>query len=907
MTIDVTPQTDPRVGLSDDEVAASRTQYGSNAFTPLPTKSVWDFFSEAFQDPMLKILLACAAASLALGFVTNEWIDGIAIAIAVMIVTSVGTYNQMRAQRDYTSLDAAASKERVRVIRSSEVVDVDAEELVVGDVVEINTGDVVPADSIYLRGSELLVNEAHITGEPDTAKLVGDQLFGSSRVLDGSGRAVVTGVGDASVFGKVRMEIGARSKETPLEERLDDLAGKIGKGGTYAAIVTFVALIGSGLLRGEVDIAFDAAFAEFVLHALTIAITIVVVAVPEGLPLAVTLSLAYTTQRMAKDNALVRELAACETMGAATVVCSDKTGTLTAGAMTLHSAELHGRALSTTGPAGTADGADAAAVAALADSIALNSTAEIVERDGEEVVAGSSTEGALLRWLIAQGVDYRSIRDEGTIVLRRDFNSSRKHMLTVVERPDGLYSSMKGAPEVVLAHSSHVMTDEGMVANTPERTALLLGEVRAHARRGHRTLGFASQRFPAGTSQDAFDQGLVFSSLFVIADPIRPEVPQAVERCRRAGVRVMIITGDIHETAQEIGKQAGIVAEGSVVLEGQEFRDMTDEEVTAKLGSIAVLSRAMPEDKKRMVELLQAQGEVVAVTGDGVNDAPALVTADVGFSMGSGSKVAREASDIVIVDDNFASLVGAIRWGRSVFENIRKFLQFQLTVNVVALTTAFVAAVAGYGTPLTAVQLLWVNLIMDSLAALALALEPPTDALFDQPPHGRTEPLISRTMWTNVLSVSAYMLVVLLVVLLTDVLVAQDLPVGAVVAPDAAEGADKVYRYTFLFNAFVWMQIFNELNCRSVRFYRSPLAGLFKSFSFLSVAAIIIVLQVVLVEFGGDVFSTVALSGADWLKCILIGASVLGVSAVVRAVGRTTELGRPPIVAAGMSSGKAAD
>ncbi|MGH9156025.1 MAG: cation-translocating P-type ATPase [Acidimicrobiales bacterium] len=890
MTLDFTPTTDPRVGLTDDEVTASRASHGANAFTPLPTKSVWDFFSEAFQDPMLKILLVCAAASLALGFVTEEWIDGVAIAIAVLIVTGVGTYNQLRAQRDYTALDAAASKERVRVIRSGHVRDIDAEELVVGEVMEINTGDIVPADALYVRGGDILVNEAHITGEPDTTKFVGDQLFGSSRVLDGSGRAVVTGVGDTTVFGKVRMEIGERSKETPLEERLNDLAGKIGKGGTWAAIVTFVALIGSGLLRNEVDIALDAEFAEFVLEALTIAITIVVVAVPEGLPLAVTLSLAYTTQRMAKDNALVRELSACETMGAATVVCSDKTGTLTTGAMTLHSAELHGRPLPTgdldPAGAGAGDGGlNRDAIAALADGIALNSTAEMVEREGAQVVAGSSTEGALLRWLIANGVDYRTIREEATTVLRRDFNSSRKHMLTVIERGDGWHSHMKGAPEVVLAHSSHVMTDEGMVPNTDQRTAAMLEAVRAQARRGHRTLGFASQLFPAGTPQDGLDQGLVFTSLFVIADPIRPEVTDAVDRCRRAGVRVMIITGDIHETAQEIGKQAGIVTEGSLVLEGRQFRELSDEDVSARLSSIAVLSRALPEDKKRMVELLQAQGDVVAVTGDGVNDAPALVTADVGFSMGSGSKVAREASDIVIVDDNFASLVGAIRWGRSVFENIRKFLQFQLTVNVVALSTAFVAAVAGYGTPLTAVQLLWVNLIMDSLAALALALEPPTDALFDQPPHGRTEPLISRTMWTNVLTMGAYMLVVLLVILLTDVLVS-DTTVG---------GDEDIYRNTFLFNAFVWMQIFNELNCRSVRFYRSPLAGLFKSFSFLGVAAMIVVLQIVLVEFGGEVFTTVALSGEDWLRCILIGLSVLGVSYLVRAVGRTTDLGHPPV------------
>lgn len=867
-------------GLTAAEVARRRAA-GTNAFSPLPTKSGWQLFSEAFGDPMLKILLVCAGFSLVLGAFTGHWIDGIAISVAVLMVTSVGTYNQVRALRDYTALDAVSRKTAVKVVRDGRVQEVDSEELVHGDVFEVNTGDVLPADARYVKGAELLVNEAAITGEPDTTKTVGDELFSSSRVLDGSGRAVVTEVGDATVFGQARLATGARDKTTPLQERLDALASRIGKVGAVAAVLTFSALVLSAVARGEAPpFGLTADFAEFILDALIIAVTIVVVAVPEGLPLAVTLSLAYTTRKMAQDKALVRELAACETMGAATIVCSDKTGTLTAGTMNLQSAEVGGQLW---GPEVLAvvgrDEAQGPLFSSLARSIAVNSTADLVERDGEVVVAGNSTEGALLKWLAAQGFDYRRERDSAAVAVRREFNSTRKHMLTVTDSGDGTWQvHMKGAPEVVLSHCTTIATEAGPVDLDEARAGAVMESLHQSAGRGNRTLGFAEGRVAAGTDQDHLDEGLTFTGVFVIADPLRPEAPAAVELCRRAGVRVMMITGDIVDTAKEIARQAHIMVPGDLALEGPAFREMSDDEVRADIGRLKVLSRALPDDKKRLVELLKGEGDVVAVTGDGVNDAPALVTADVGFSMGSGSKVAREASDIVIVDDNFASIVRAIRWGRSVFENLRKFLQFQLTVNVVALATAFTAALAGYGTPLTAVQLLWVNLIMDSLAALALALEPPTDELFDQPPHGREEPLISRTMWTNVLAIGLYMFVLLIVVLTTDVF---------------TDTTDSDYRATFLFNTFVWLHIWNEFNSRSTRFNRSPFTGLHRSYTFLWVVAVIVALQFLIITFGGEVFSTVPLSLRDWGVSISLGATVLVVSALVRAVGRLRTAAAP--------------
>jgi calcium-translocating P-type ATPase len=869
-------------GLSDEQVRTSRGLYGANVFSALPTKGVWDLVRGSLADPVLRLLIACAALSIGLGAYTGDFAEPIAIAVAVVLVIVIGTLNQLRAQREYTALDAAAQRVKVRVVRRGRVDEIDSTDLVVGDVVEITTGDVVPADLRYGRGPDLLVSEAQITGEPDTTKVVGDPLYGGSRVLDGSGRAVVLMVGDATEFGRIRQGAVPRDKVTPLQERLARLARQIGRVGWWAASLTFVALMISGLARNEVDLGTNKEFVRYLVDAIELAVTIVVVAVPEGLPLAVVVALASTTRRMAHDHVLVRELAACETMGAATVVCTDKTGTLTAGTMRLQQAEFLGSTW-TAETLGRVGGYEQTrdAFRHLAVSVAVNSTADLIERDGELVVAGNSTEGAILRWIAEQGVDYRAIRDRAHITLRHDFTSERKSMLTAVRGPSHeMVVCVKGAPERVLTRCTRALGPGGVVcALTDERREQVGRLVSRAAERGLRTLATATGYKPLGTPDDELESELCFDALFVIADPLRDEVPAAVERCRRAGVRVVMITGDSKETATEIGTRCGIVdGDHDLVVDGEVFRMSPDEYVQGRLTQLAVLARALPDDKQRLVELLRRHGEVVAVTGDGVNDAPALVAADVGFAMGSGSKVAREASDIVIVDDNFASIVRAIRWGRSVFENIRKFLQFQLTVNIVAVAVAFVAAVGGYGTPLTAVQLLWVNLIMDSLAALALALDPPTDALYDQPPHGRTEPLVSPTMSANVLTMGIYMFAVLLLAITTDLL---------------TNTPDDALRNTMVFHAFVWMQIFNWVNCRSVRFERSPFRGLWRSRSFLAVLALVIAAQTVIIEHGGDVFRTVSLSPGQHLACVAMGLTVWPVAWLVRVLGRERVL--PPL------------
>ena len=873
-------------GLKDSEVLLSRQKSGSNVFAPLRTKSPFEFLAEAFADPMIRILCVCAVLALTIGVSTGEWLEGVAILCAIAVVASVGVRNQMKAQRDYSALDAQAAAATARVVRNGQIAEVDVTELVVGDVLEVNTGDVLTADAYFGRGTELLVDEKHITGEPDNEKRVGDLVYAGSRVLDGSGRAVVSVVGDDTLLGGIRSKLSAEREPTPLEERLNDLAIKVGRVGMGAAAITFVALIIVAMTRGEYvyhgeteyfEVGWNGTTGEMLLFAVTVAFTIIVVSVPEGLPLAVTLALSYTTRRMAGDQILVRELPACETMGAGTIICTDKTGSLTVGSMSLANIVSGGRTLD----AATSASADLAGASRIFEGFAINSTADlIVDAHDELRIVGNATEGGVLAWLDPRGTAYRYVRDTAVIADRREFSSKRKHMATMVtDDVAGDVVYMKGAPEIVVQYCDRIVTHGDAIHEFgDDARAEVLAQVKEFASRGYRTLAIAYNETDGNSRLDeGADQNLIFQAVFVIADPIRPEVPVAVANCKRAGVKVMMITGDIPETAAEIGRQAGIVSSRDKVLDHDQFSALSDVEIGLLLdiGGIEALARALPDDKERMVGILQARDEVVGMTGDGVNDAPALKAADVGFAMGSGSRVAREASDVVIVDDNFASTVSAIRWGRSVFENLRKFIQFQLTVNFVALSSTFTASVFGFGTPLTAVQLLWVNLIMDSLAALALALEPPTDELFAQAPHGRSEPLISRHMWRNILVTGTLMFAVLMTALFATDIFSLSNDVDA-------------YRNTFIFNTFVWMQVFNAFNARSIRPNRSPFANLINSRSFAAVLGIIVAAQVAIMFFGGSVFSIERQSAADWVKSILIGAAFIVVGVVVRAVGRAS-------------------
>ncbi|HMJ75019.1 MAG TPA: calcium-translocating P-type ATPase, PMCA-type [Iamia sp.] len=928
-------------GLDDAGVAESRRRHGTNAFAPLPEKSWVDFFKEALMDPMVQILVVCAAIAIVVGIIEQDPVEGIAIICAIAVVTAVGVRNQLKAQRDYTALDAQSSAIQIRVIRGGRVVEIEASDLVVGDVLELNTGDVSPADVIFAKGNEVLVDEKHITGEPDATKHIEDTIYAGSRILDGSGRAVVGVVGDKTLLGGIRAKLSADREVTPLEERLEVLAGRIGRIGMGAAAFTAAALIIGGLVRGEYihdgitttfDFGFNGDTGELVLFAATAAFTIIVVAVPEGLPLAVTLALSYTTRKMATESILVRELPACETMGAGTIICTDKTGTLTEGSMSLAYLWVGGQEREIEGAERTTE-LDEIAGQALT-GFAINSSVDLARDDDPPHavrVLGNATEGGILKWLDPEGHDYRTIRDGADIRERREFSSTRKHMATLVHEDRGPILYVKGAPEIVLGMCSGLASTGDIDGETTpldeEGKGAIVALVREYAARGYRTLGIASRHVTEGSKIDDVDEDLVFQALFVLSDPIRTEVPDAVHNCQKAGVKVMMITGDIPETAGEIGRQAGIVTSLDNVVEGSEYRTWTDDKVREvyAAGKMEALARALPEDKERLVTILQGLGEVVGMTGDGVNDAPALKKADVGFAMGSGSQVAREASDVVIVDDNFVSTVSAIRWGRSVFENLRKFVQFQLTVNVVALLTAFAGALLGFGTPLTAVQLLWVNLIMDSFAALALALEPPTDKLFEQKPHGRTEPLISKQMWLNVLASGLLMFAVMMTVLFApgafglkdgdDPGLRQeatehvqnvvgdrdhvdfadydddgdDTLSSAEQAKAIDEDADRradIYRDSFLFNTFVWLQVFNAFNARSIRADRTPFANLRNSTSFMAIIAIIAVSQVAIMFIGGSVFSIVQIQADEWAKSLVIGVCIIPIGFAIRALGR---------------------
>ncbi|MCB9645362.1 MAG: calcium-translocating P-type ATPase, PMCA-type [Deltaproteobacteria bacterium] len=876
---------DSAVGLDPAAVERARAEHGENRLPEVKPRRVWSMFLAALSDKTLLILIGAALLSLGVELLkarlqegtTPHYIDGVAILAAVLIASLVTTLNEARAAKEFRLLNKAREDIPIKVLRGGHVRSVSIYDLVVGDVVYFDPGDRLPADGRLLSGVDVTVDQSTLTGESVPVHKDADdlELKGGTVVSTGSGAMLLEAVGARSEMGRLQLSLTDTDEEpTPLQERLSRLADRIGLFGLGAAVLTFGALTASYVLRAEGPVGLDLETGGQILSFLIIAVTIVVVAVPEGLPLAVTISLAYSVRKMAKDNNLVRKLASCETMGAATVVCSDKTGTLTRNRMTVVKGWISGalvdgeRALAeVSGPARER----------FSEVASVNATAFLEEReDGVTEYVGNPTECALLAQVKAWGEDWRGRRDAARALHQFGFTSDRKRMSTLVQTEDGRRLLVKGAPEVVLALSGAVATNGAARPLTEADRAAITEAVTTFSAEGHRTLALAYRDLPAAdTPEDAehLEQALTLLAVVAIADPVRPEVKDAVAACRSAGVDVKMVTGDNHLTAASIAEQIGLMRPDDVVLEGPEFRAKSDDEVKALLPRLRVLARSVPSDKLRLVSLLKAEKAVVAVTGDGTNDAPAMKAADVGFSMGlTGTEVAKEASDIVLLDDNFASIVNGILWGRSIFENIRKFLQFQLTVNVVALSTAFIAAVFGVGIPLNTVQLLWVNLIMDTMAALALATEPPDRALFQQPPHGRHAPLITKSMWTSVLAMGGVMLAILMATMFTDWL--------------TPAGITHEARLTFVFNTFVMMQVFNELNARSTRFDRGVLRHLAESHLFIGVMVATVAAQVAIVQLGGAFFRTVPLSLELWGRSVTLGASMLVAGFALRQVGR---------------------
>lgn len=883
-------------GLTAREVAQSRSKYGENVLTPPAKAPLWLQFLDKFRDPLIIILLIAGALSIliscyeyfGLGDGPTVFFEPVGIFVAIMLATGLSFYFEYQADKEFAILNKVNDDEPVEVIRDSNTTQIPRREVVVGDIVIVNTGEEIPADGELMESTLLNVDESTLTGEPMCAKTTVASEFDSqatfpsnhvmkgTKVMEGHGIMRVLAIGDHTEQGKVFEAVQIdNSVKTPLDEQLDGL-------GRLVAKLSYC--VGAGIIIGRILMYFLSSsyeqfewlpFIAYLLQTLMIAVTLVVVSVPEGLPMAVTLSLAYSMRRMLKTNNLVRKMHACETMGATTVICTDKTGTLTQNQMRVDSLQLYGLDEKSS---------------AVAESMALNSTAQLDFTDPDcPSVLGNPTEGALLLWLYEHGTDYRELRENSTIVDQLPFNTERKYMATVVDSalmPGRRILYVKGAPEIVFAMCRTM--GEGA---TRERIENQLLDYQNHAMR---TLGFAFQMLDKGDV--AISNGRVtatrlhFIGITAIADPVRSDVPDAIKECLDAGINIKIVTGDTPATAREIGRQIGLWTTADSdrnIMTGPEFAALNDEQLLQRVPELKIIARARPMDKKRLVETLQRLNQVVAVTGDGTNDAPALRAAQVGLSMGDGTSVAKEASDITIIDNSFSSIGKAVMWGRSLYQNIQRFLLFQLTVNVTACLIVLIGAFMGTESPLTVTQMLWINLIMDTFAAMALASLPPSESVMHDRPRDRHAFILTRPMYGEIVGVGALFFVLLFFFLLvfkhTDVDSLSDmlsfnylqLFAGFGTLTFWTEGHLTAYELTLLFTIFVMTHFFYLFNARAFETGRSALHfGGCKGL--LTIVVIIFAGQVLMVETPilQDFFNVVSLSLKDW-GTIIIGSSLV--------------------------------
>lgn len=860
-------------GLTDQEVIASRQKYGENLLTPPKRPSIWKLYLEKFQDPVIRVLLVAAVFSLIISIIENEYAETIGIFFAIFLATGIGFYFEYDANKKFDLLNAVGEETPVTVIRNGKVKEIPRKEIVVGDIVILNTGDEIPADGTLVEAVSLQVNEANLTGElmvnkttdpehfDDEATYPSNAVMRGTTVTDGHGTMKVDRVGDATEIGKVARQSTEQSDEkTPLNIQLEKLANLIGKVGFTIATLTFLIFTGKDLYAYFTANTVETweqwlQVAQIVLKYFMMAVTLIVVAVPEGLPMSVTLSLALNMRRMLKTNNLVRKMHACETMGAITVICTDKTGTLTQNLMQVHEAQV-----------------DESNPELVAESIAVNSTAFLEEKaEGEKPSGvGNPTEVALLLWLNGKGADYISLRENAHTVNQLTFSTERKYMATLVDSPvmNKRVLYIKGAPEIVMSKCS--LSDDKIKAYNEQ--------LLAYQNKAMRTLGLAYRIIPEGKSEDCAELvaegGMTFLGIFAISDPIRPDVPDAVKKCQSAGIGVKIVTGDTPGTATEIARQIGLWTENDTErnrITGTDFAALSDEEALERVLDIKVMSRARPMDKQRLVQLLQQKGAVVAVTGDGTNDAPALNHAQVGLSMGTGTSVAKEASDITLLDDSFHSIATAVMWGRSLYKNIQRFIVFQLTINVVALLSVLLGAFFGSALPLTVTQMLWVNLIMDTFAAMALASISPSMDVMNEKPRKRTDFIISKAMQKNIFGTGICFLIVLMGLM--------------AYMNNSATGMD-VHNLTIFFTVFVMLQFWNLFNASVFGTNHSIFKDAGHALGMLSVALIILVGQFIIVTFGGKVFRTEALPLMDWVYIIGGTSIVLWIGEIWRGIKR---------------------
>ena len=851
-----------RIGLTDEQVRQSREQHGKNVLTPPQRTSLWKLYLDKYRDPIIQILLVAAFVSLILAFIEKNFMETIGIFVAVFLATTVGFYFERDAAKKFNLLTALSEEQPVKVRRNGKVMEIPRHDVVVGDVVLVEVGDEVPADGELIVCNDLQINESALTGEPVAEKSLeggGDGAYPrnvilrSTMVMNGRGEFVVTAVGDATEIGKVaKKSTEQTSVETPLHMQLDKLAKMISKVGSVVSVTAFFIFLIHDILTNPAWGGKDYFYmAEIVLKYFMMAVTLIVMAVPEGLPMAITLSLALNMRRMLKSNNLVRKLHACETMGAVTVICTDKTGTLTQNKMQVSALELK-------------QGDETL----LDTAIALNSTAEL--NDGKPI--GNPTESALLLWLDAQGKDYEELRKQVNVLKQLPFSTERKMMATLAEVDGETYLFVKGAPEIVM---KKCIIEDRMQRQSAE-------ELDEWQHKAMRTLAFAYKKIEASimrTSRtstaevvallDAND--LQLQAIAAIADPIRPDVPAAVQECCHAGIEVKVVTGDTAATALEIGKQIGVFedepenigADGSLtsldqqMITGEQWEALSDEEAYERAKDIRVMSRARPTDKQRLVTMLQKRGEVVAVTGDGTNDAPALHYAHVGLSLGSGTSVAKEASDMTLLDDSFKSIANAVMWGRSLYRNLQRFLFFQLVVNVAALLLVLGGSVIGTEMPLTVTQILWVNLIMDTFAALALASLPPSHEVMKDKPRKASDFIINKSIGFGILFCGIVFFLVMFALL--------------VYCERRGKGGVDVHELTMFFTTFVMIQFWNLFNAKALMSHHTAFRHFLKDKGMILVLVLVLVGQWIIVTFGGEMFRTTPLSLHEWL--LIIGST----------------------------------
>lgn len=883
---------DNHLGLNDKQVLESRQKYGENLLTPPKRPSLWKLYLEKFEDPVVRVLLVAAAFSLLISFMHNEYAETLGIFFAIFLATGIGFYFEYDANKKFDLLNAVNEETLVKVIRNGKVHEIPRKEVVVGDIIVLETGEEIPADGELLEAISLQVNESNLTGEPvvdktiieadfdDEATYASNMVMRGTTVVDGHGMMRVLKVGDATEIGKVaRQSTEETTEPTPLNLQLTKLAKLISWIGYSVAGITFLIFF-----LKDVILAYDFSslhgweawmpVLEDTLKYFMMAVTLIVVAVPEGLPMSVTLSLALNMRRMLSTNNLVRKMHACETMGAITVVCTDKTGTLTQNLMQVHETKFYGLK--------DEKQLDSDELSSLVkEGICTNSTAFLEETvEGEKPKGvGNPTEVALLLWLNAQNIDYLKIREAAKVLDQLTFSTERKFMATLVQSPllgkKILY--VKGAPEIVFGKCKQVILDNKKV-DAKEYRPTVEAQLFTYQNMAMRTLGFAYKIVDADAPEDAAAlasmDDLNFLGVVAISDPIRADVPAAVAKCQSAGIDVKIVTGDTPGTATEIARQIGLWKPEDTDrnrITGAEFAELSDEVLLNRVMDLKIMSRARPTDKQRLVQLLQQKGAVVAVTGDGTNDAPALNHAQVGLSMGTGTSVAKEASDITLLDDSFNSISTAVMWGRSLYKNIQRFICFQLTINFVALLIVLIGSVIGTELPLTVTQMLWVNLIMDTFAALALASIPPSESVMKEKPRKKTDFIITPAMRNNILGVGTIFLVALM---------------GMILYFDKVDGGMNIRHLTVFFTFFVMLQFWNLFNARVFGTNDSAFKGITKSYGLEFVVIAILVGQFLIVQFGGKVFRTEPLDLITWLKIIGVSSLVLWVGEIARWIQR---------------------